>query len=33
LRRGSWRAAIGAGIAGGMSIFVCFAVAFFITTG
>jgi hypothetical protein len=30
LRRGSWRAAILAGIAGGLSIFVCYAVAFFI---
>ena len=31
LRRGSWRAAITAGIAGGMSIFLSYAVAFFIT--
>ena len=31
LRRGSWLGAIGAGIAGGISIFVCYAVAFFIT--
>jgi hypothetical protein len=30
LRRGSWRVAILAGIAGGFSIFVCYAVAFFI---
>ena len=30
LRRGSWRAAILAGIAGGLSILVCYAVAFFI---
>jgi len=30
LRRGSWRAAILAGIAGGLLIFVCYAVAFFI---
>jgi Domain of unknown function (DUF6989) len=30
LWRGSWRAAILAGIAGGLSIFVCYAVAFFI---
>ncbi|HXP34214.1 MAG TPA: hypothetical protein VN827_01550 [Chthoniobacterales bacterium] len=31
LRRGSWRVAIASGIAGGMSIFLCYAVAFFIT--
>jgi hypothetical protein len=31
LRRGSWRAAIVAGIAGGLSIFVCYAAAFWIT--
>jgi hypothetical protein len=31
LRRGSWRTSILAGIAGGLSIFVCYAVAFFIT--
>lgn len=31
LRRGSWRVAMAAGIAGGLSIFVCYAVAFFIT--
>jgi uncharacterized protein DUF6989 len=31
LRRGSWLGAISAGIAGGISIFVCYAVAFFIT--
>lgn len=31
LRRGSWIGAISAGIAGGISIFVCYAVAFFIT--
>jgi hypothetical protein len=31
LRRGSWRAAIVAGIAGGLSIFVCYAFAFWIT--
>ena len=31
LCRGSWLGAIGAGIAGGISIFVCYAVAFFIT--
>jgi hypothetical protein len=30
LRRGSWRTAILAGIAGGLSILVCYAVAFFI---
>ena len=30
LRRGSWRTAILAGIAGGWAIFVCYAVAFFI---
>lgn len=30
LRRGSWRTAILAGIAGGLSIFVCYAAAFFI---
>src|SRR5262245_45148970 len=31
LRHGSWRAALIAGIAGGFSIFVCYAVAFWIT--
>jgi hypothetical protein len=31
LRRGSWRAAVGAGIAGGTSIFVCYALAFLVT--
>jgi len=31
LRRGSWRAAILAGLAGGLLIFVCYAVAFLIT--
>ena len=31
LRRGSWRAAILAGLAGGLLIFVCYAVALFIT--
>ena len=31
LRRGSWQTAIGAGIAGGIAIFVCYAVAFFVT--
>jgi hypothetical protein len=31
LRRGSWRAAIGGGIAGGAAIFVCYAAAFLIT--
>jgi hypothetical protein len=31
LRRGSVRGAIFAGVAGGMSIFACYAVAFFIT--
>jgi hypothetical protein len=31
LRRGSWRAAIVAGVAGGLSIFVCYAIAFLIT--
>src|SRR5207247_1576635 len=31
LRRGSWRAAVFAGVAGGISIFACYAVAFFIT--
>ncbi len=31
LRRGSWRVAIVAGIAGGISIFACYAVAFLIT--
>jgi hypothetical protein len=30
LRRGSWRMAILAGIAGGLLIFICYAVAFFI---
>ena len=30
LRRGSWRTAILAGIAGGLAIFVCYAVAFFV---
>jgi hypothetical protein len=31
LRRGSWRQAVVAGIAGGFSIFVCYALAFWIT--
>ena len=31
LRRGSWRTAIAAGVAGGISIFACYAVAFLIT--
>jgi fluoride ion exporter CrcB/FEX len=31
LRRGSWRAAIIAGVVGGISIFACYAIAFFIT--
>ena len=31
LRRGSWRGAVVAGIGGGLSIFVCYAVAFLIT--
>jgi hypothetical protein len=31
LRRGSWRAAILAGVVGGLSIFVCYAIAFLIT--
>lgn len=31
LRRGSWREAVVAGIAGGFSIFVCYALAFWIT--
>jgi hypothetical protein len=31
LRRGLWRAAVVAGIAGGASIFVCYAAAFLIT--
>jgi hypothetical protein len=31
LRRGSWRQAIVAGIGGGFSIFVCYAIAFWIT--
>lgn len=31
LRRGSWRAAMAAGLVGGLSIFVCYVVAFFIT--
>jgi hypothetical protein len=31
LRRGSWQTAIGTGIAGGIAIFVCYAVAFYIT--
>lgn len=31
VRRGSWLAALGAGVAGGIAIFVCYAVAFFIT--
>ena len=30
LRRSSWRGAIVAGIGGGLSIFACYAVAFFI---
>jgi hypothetical protein len=31
LRRGSWRVAVVAGVAGGVSIFVCYVVAFLIT--
>lgn len=31
LRRGSWRTAIAAGVAGGLAIFVCYAVAFILT--
>ncbi|MGC2628124.1 MAG: hypothetical protein WA269_14935 [Candidatus Udaeobacter sp.] len=31
LRRGSWRVAVAAGVVGGTSIFVCYAVAFLIT--
>jgi len=31
LRGGSWRAAIIAGVAGGISIFACYAIAFLIT--
>jgi hypothetical protein len=31
LRRGSWRTAILAGLAGGIAIFACYAIAFFIT--
>jgi len=31
LRRGSWRTAIKAGIIGGLSIFLCYVIAFFIT--
>jgi hypothetical protein len=31
LRRGSWRVAVLAGVAGGASVFVCYAVAFLIT--
>jgi len=31
LRRGSWRTAIVAGVAGGFAIFVCYAIAFFLT--
>jgi hypothetical protein len=31
LRRGSWRGAFVAGLAGGASIFVCYAAAFLIT--
>jgi len=31
LRRGSWRVAVLAGIGGGLSIFVCYALAFWIT--
>jgi hypothetical protein len=31
LRRGSWRTAIAAGVTGGLSIFVCYAIAFLIT--
>ncbi len=30
LRRGSWRTAIGAGIAGGIAIFVCYVLSFFL---
>jgi hypothetical protein len=33
LRRGSWRTAVVAGIAGGLAILVCYAIAFFITDG
>jgi hypothetical protein len=31
LRLGSWRGAVGAGIAGGLLIFICYALAFWIT--
>jgi hypothetical protein len=31
LRRGSWRQAVVAGIVGGVSIFVCYALAFWVT--
>ena len=31
LRRGSWRTAVAAGVAGGLSIFICYAVAFYLT--
>jgi len=31
VRRGSWRVAIATGVAGGISILACYAVAFFIT--
>lgn len=31
LRRGSWRTAVAAGVGAGLSIFVCYAVAFFLT--
>jgi hypothetical protein len=31
LRRDSWRVAVVAGVAGGVSIFVCYAAAFLIT--
>ena len=33
LRRGSWGTAVAAGVAGGLSIFICYAAAFFITDG
>ena len=33
LRRGSWGRAVAAGVAGGLSIFICYAVAFFIADG
>jgi hypothetical protein len=31
LRRGSWRIAILSGVGGGMSIFACYAIAFWVT--